>query len=88
VDPHGIYEGNIPGKPVFDLSKSKFFKPWKSQHIPACCPTIEHIDGSKRETFVSPKFGGTTDEDNQSKYRFCPIILTRKYMHAATTRRS
>ncbi len=64
MDLHEIYEGNIPGKPVFQLSRTD---KERKLNLFQLVIQLEFIDGSKSQKFDSPIFNLRTREPESSE---------------------
>ncbi len=63
MDLHEIYEGNIPGQPVFKLAKGD---KERKLNLFQLVIQLEFIDGSKSQKFDSPIFNLRTGGDSES----------------------
>jgi hypothetical protein len=67
VDLHEIYNGNVVGKPVFQLSKSD---KERKRNIFQLTIQMEFIDGSLSQKFTSPAFNLRTLESEPGNRHF------------------
>ena len=63
MDLHEIYQGNIPGKPVFELARAN---KERKLNLFQLVIQLEFVDGSKSKKFDSPIFNLSTAEDSES----------------------